>query len=259
MAEAEVLSALAMIAFNRLAFNEARALGEDALKIARETGDRRGIATALRILGMIAREQGQFERALGLLEESMALGRALGDAAWTARVASQMGIAYRLAGNAEQAQHFLDSSREVQTELGDQFALGVIASNSGHLAFDAGDVTRAITLYAEALRYFDSVGDPEGFIEAIEWLAMAAAATGQAVPALRLFGAAAAAREALHLPPRIVSDEKRFASGFDQTMRAAGASAAVALAAGKALSLERARDEALELARVDMGPTNVDQ
>ena len=99
MGEAEVLSALAMIAFNWLAFDEARTLGEDALKIARESGDRRSVATALRILGMIAREQGQFERALGLLEESMALGRALGDAAWTARVATQMGIAYRLAGN----------------------------------------------------------------------------------------------------------------------------------------------------------------
>jgi predicted ATPase/DNA-binding SARP family transcriptional activator len=259
MAEAEVLSALAMIAFNWLAFDAARTLGEDALKIARESGDRRSVATALRILGMIAREQGQFERALGLLEESMALGRALGDAAWTARVATQMGIAYRLAGNPEQAQHFLDSSREVQTDLGDQFALGVIASNSGHLAFDAGDVTRAVALYAEALRYFDSVGDPEGFVEAIEWLAMAAVAKEQAVPALRLFGAAAAAREALHLPPRIVSDEKRFASGLDQAMRAAGTSATMALAAGRALSLERARDEALDLARVDMGPANVDQ
>jgi tetratricopeptide (TPR) repeat protein len=257
--EAEVLSALAMIALNRLALNEAREMGDDALKMARETGDRRSIATALRILGMIAQEQEQFDRALGLLEESMALGRALGDSAWIARVATQMAIAYRLAGNAELSQHFLDSSREVQTELGDQFALGVIAWNSGHLAFDAGDVTRAVALYAEALRYFDSVGDPEGFVEAIEWLAMAAAARGQAVSALRLFGAAAAAREALHLPPHSVGDEKRFASGLDQAMRATGTSATAALAAGRALSLERARDEALELARVDAGPTNVDQ
>ena len=92
----------------------------------------------------------------------MALGRALGDSAWTARVATQIGITHRLAGNAEQAQHFLDTSRELHTELGDRFALAVIASNSGHLAFDAGDVKRAVALYAEALRHFDSVGDPEG-------------------------------------------------------------------------------------------------
>ena len=256
--EAEVLSALAMIALNRHAYDEARVLGEDALKIARDSGDRRGVATALRILGMIAGEQGQYEQALGLLEESMALGRALGDPAWTARIASQMGITHRLAGNAEQAQHFLATSRELHTELGDRFALAVIASDSGHLAFDAGDVKRAVALYAEALRHFDSVGNPEGFVEAIEWLAVAAAARGEVVPALRLFGAAAAAREALHLPPRFESDEQRVAAGLDQATRAAGADAMAALAEGRTLSLERARDEALELARGDAGRTDID-
>jgi non-specific serine/threonine protein kinase len=202
----------------------------------------------LRILGMIAQEQGEYDRALGLLEESMALGRALGDSAWIARVATQLGITHRLAGSAEQARHFLETSRELHSELGDQFALGVIAWNSGHLAFDAGDVTRAV-----ALRYFDAVGDPEGFVEAIEWLAMAAAARGQAVSALRLYGAAAAAREALHLPPHSVGDEKRFASGLDQAMRAAGTHASSALAAGRTWSLERARDEALDLANTMSG------
>jgi hypothetical protein len=156
-----------------------------------------------------------------------------------------MGVTHRLAGNAEQAQRLFAVSRELHTELGDRFALGVIASNSGHLAFDAGDVKRATTLYAEALRYFDAVGDPEGVVEAVEWVAVVAAARGEAVPALRLFGAAVAAREALHLPPHNESDEKRFASGLDQAMRAAGTGATSALTAGRTLSLEKARDEAL--------------
>jgi len=257
LGEAEVLGALAMIALNRIAYDEARGLGEDALKIARDSGDRRGAATALRILGMTAREQGEYDRALGLLEESMALGRALGDTAWTARVASQMGFTHRLAGNAEQAQQFLDTSRKLHTELGDRFALAIIASHSGHLAFDAGDVTRAVALYAEALRGFDSVGDSEGFVEAIEWLAVVAVARGQAVPALRLFGAAAAAREALLLPPHNESDEKRYSSGLDQAMRTAGPDSTAALAEGRTLNLEQARDEALALAMVDANPTNV--
>jgi len=247
--EAEVLSALAMIGLNRLAYDAARVSGENALAIARESGDRRSAATALRILGMIAREQGEYQRALGLLKESMAVGHALGDAAWTAQIASQMGITHRLAGNDEQAQHFFAASRELHTDLGDRFALAVIASNSGHLAFDGGDVTQAVALYAEALRHFDSVGDPEGFVEAIEWLAVAAAARGEAVSALRLFGAAAAAREALHLPPHVASDEQRFASGLDQATGAAGTNTPAALAAGRTLSMEQARDEALTLAR----------
>jgi tetratricopeptide (TPR) repeat protein len=252
IAEAEVLSALAQIAVNRLAYADAERLGEEALKIARQHGDRRRMASALLVLGMIAREQGQYERALGLFDESMALGRALDDTAWTARVASQMGITHRLAGNIEQAQHYLDTSRELHTELGDRFALGMIACHQGHLAFDAGDVDHAIMLYAEALRHFDAVGDSETFVEAIEWLAVAGAAKGKTVPALRLFGAAAAAREALHLPPRLESDELRVALGLDQAKRAAGTGAQAALAAGKTLTLEGGRDEALELAQVSV-------
>ena len=160
-----------------------------------------------------------------------------------------MGITHRLAGNTEQARHFLGSaSRELHTELGDRFALAVIANNSGHLAFDAGDVTRAVALYAEALRHFDSVGDPRVSVEAIEWLAVAAAARGEAGPALRLFGATEAAHVALHLPPHMDSDVKRFASGLNQATRVAGTGATAALAEGRTLSLERARDEALALA-----------
>jgi tetratricopeptide (TPR) repeat protein len=206
------------------------------------------MASALRVLGMIAREQGQHERALELFNESMALGRALGDFAWTARITSQIGFTHRLAGNAEQAQHFLETSRRLHTELGDRFVLGLIANDQGHLAFDAGDVDRAIMLYAEALQHFDAVGASEALVEAIEWLAVAAAVKGKTVPALRLFGAAQAAREALHLPPRLESDEQRVASGLAQATHAAGTGAMAALSAGRSVSLDLARDEALELA-----------
>jgi len=250
IAEAEVLSALAKIAVNRLAYDKANELGEESLKISRKSGDRRGMASALQVLGMVAREQGQYDRALELFEESMALGQALGDTAWTARITSQIGFTHRLAGNAEQAQHFLATSKRIHSELGDRFALGTIANDQGHLAFDAGDIDGAIGQYAEALQHFDAVGGSEALVEAIEWLAVAVAAKGKTVPALRLFGAAAAAREALRLPPRLESDEQRVALGLDRAMQAAGASANAALAEGRSMSLEHARDEALELATV---------
>jgi hypothetical protein len=53
------------------------------------------------------------------------------------------------------------------------------------------------------------------------------------------------AREALHLHPRIESDEQRVVSAFDQAMRAAGTGAAAAMAEGRTISLEQARDETL--------------
>ena len=77
---------------------------------------------------------------------------------------------------------------------------------------------------------------------------MAAATEGEAAPALRLFGAATAAREALQLP-RMDSDEQRVASGIRRAMRGAETGASATLAAGRTLSLEQARDEALELVK----------
>jgi hypothetical protein len=44
------------------------------------------------------------------------------------------------------------------------------------------------------------------------------------------------------------SDEKRYAPGLDQATRAADTGAKAALAEGRTVSLERARDEALALA-----------
>jgi predicted ATPase/class 3 adenylate cyclase len=248
IAEAEALSALAQIAVNRLAYKAANELGEESLRISRQSGDRRGMASALQVLGMVAREQGQYERALELFEESRSLGQALGNTAWTARITSQIGFTHRLAGNAEQAEHVLSASRRLHTELGDRFALGVIASELAHNAFDADDVDRAIVLYAEALRHYDAVGGSEAVVEAIEWLAVAAAAKGKAVPALRLFGAAETAREALRLPPRLESDELRVGLGLDQATQLAGSGANAALAEGRSVSLDHAREEALELA-----------
>jgi hypothetical protein len=60
----------------------------------------------------------------------------------------------------------------------------------------------------------------------------------------------------LHFPSRFEIDEQRVASGLDVATRAAGAAAMAAMAAGRTLSLQCARDEALELARNDVGPTN---
>ena len=175
-AESEVLSMMAMIAVNRLDYGAARKSGEQALAMSRQIGDRRSIASALRVLGMIAREQGEYDRAVTLFEESMALGDSLGDSAWRARIASQIGITHRLAGNVDQAQRFLDISRDLHAALQDRFALAVIANNRGHLAFDAGEIDRATAQYEEALQHFASAGELEGVIEAMEWIAVTAAA-----------------------------------------------------------------------------------
>ncbi len=232
---------------NRGAFDEAQSLLEEALAIAREEHDERGMAATLHNLGMLARENGHLGRAIDLLEEAMAIWRQLGDPHWIGATASNLGDAHRLAGDAERARACFDESAALYSRLGDRFALGVIANHRGLLEQDAGHTAEAFRLHGEALHHFDAVRAPLGAIESIEWLAVSAAGAGQASSALRLFGAADAARKALGLTPLSI-DAALVATGRDRAMRDAGSDAAEHLASGAALTLDQARDAALELA-----------
>ena len=129
----------------------------------------------------------------------------------------------------------------------------MIASHSGHLAFDAGDVTRAVALYAEALSISTRSGIQRGLSRRSNgW-------RWRLRPEERLFLRSGCSepqrRHARRCTCRRGSKlmRKRVASGLDQAMRAADTERTAALAEGRALSLERARDEALELARDDAG------
>jgi tetratricopeptide (TPR) repeat protein len=196
---------------------------------------------------MVAREQGDYTRAIQLYGESLALWRRLDDPRWIAIVTSSLGITHRYEGNAEQAHPMLDESQDLFSRLGDRYMLGVVAHNKGHLAFADHAFDQAIALYADALQHFESVGVSEGVIESIEWLAVAIAAKGHAAPALRLFGAAETAREALSLPPPTAADGQLIASGQARAHRLVSDGQAL-LEAGRMLSLEQARDEALVFA-----------
>ena len=52
---------------------------EAALRLYRELGDPRGIASSLQVLGSVAREQGRYARAVELHAESLAIAEAAGD------------------------------------------------------------------------------------------------------------------------------------------------------------------------------------
>ena len=52
---------------------------ETALRLYRELGDARGVASALQVLGSVAREQGRYARAVELHAESLSIAEAAGD------------------------------------------------------------------------------------------------------------------------------------------------------------------------------------
>jgi predicted ATPase len=242
---AEGLTSLAVVALNLRDYREAQSLGEEALRISREHGDVRVTGRTLHDLGLIAREQGDYERARQLFQESLTGWRKLNDLFWIASVALGLGITHVLNGNSEEAQAPLQEARTLYERLGDRFGVAVAATEMGHLARTRGDSKQAIALFGEALRFFAAIGASEAVVYCIEWIGAAAAEQNDASLALRLFGAAEAARITLHLPPAGERDARLVNAGVDSAVRAAGDNAESLLAAGRRLSLDQARNEAL--------------
>jgi predicted ATPase len=246
---AAALSGLVVVAVNRYDYEEARTMGERALRLYRELGDERGVAIALYNLAMIAREQGDLPRASAGYEESLAHWRQRNETEWTAETVLALAITRRMEGDMPGARALLDESRPLYQKLGDHFGLALADLEGGHLARRASDVPAAARLYASALRTFAEVGANLGVVESLEWLAATAADQGAAVPALRLFAAAESARRALGLPPPAASDAPILERHARRAADAANTEAATASAAGRNLTLEQARVEALELAQ----------
>jgi predicted ATPase/DNA-binding SARP family transcriptional activator len=245
------LSALSTVMINVGRLEEAEALGEEALAISLHASDDRGAATALLNLGMLAREDGRFDRAVELLNESLSMWRSLADLNFVALAAMNLGTAYRAAGQTERALPLLAESGDLLIRFGDRFNLGVIAHNLGHIEREAGRYYSANRHYAEALRHFEAVDSIEGVVESIEWIAVTATRTGHETLALRLFGAAEAARRKHQLSPLAADARVVEASRSAATAAAGRPRSDELLAAGTSLPLGRARKEALDLAEQD--------
>jgi predicted ATPase/class 3 adenylate cyclase len=248
---ADAKSALMIVKLNTGELDAAHALGQEALETARELGDTRGTATALYNLGILARENNEIALAIERLDEALKLWRAVGDPKWIGLTTVALGISHRRAGNIARARQDLDESDAIYRRQENPFQRAIIALERGLIENDAGQPDQAIRFHAEALHLFDRAGAPLGIIEAIEWIAVTLAAKGESIPALQLFGATSAAREARCLPPPQESEATIVNAGLLSATLAAGSEAESTLNRGRAISLEEARDlaQAISLSR----------
>jgi non-specific serine/threonine protein kinase len=179
---------------------QALALCEESLALAREGGDTAGIVLSLLNLGAVADDQQRYDTARTLYEESLALARTLGDN-WTiaaaqgnlAVLALEQGAYGRAAGMLEECVTLLQG-------LGDTRGVATGLNNLGDIAWAQGDAERAATLYLESLALFHALGDRPSISCCLEGLARVASAQGDWPRAVRLDGAATALREALGTP-----------------------------------------------------------
>jgi non-specific serine/threonine protein kinase len=255
-ARARALQALGQLVYRQGDYPAARAALEESLAIVRALEDRRGTAATLRELGRLLMDQGDFVAAAEPLQTSLALQRELDDAygsAWSLNCLGQLAF---FRGEYRQAETCLVACLAMFRELGDHWGLGPTRYFLGLIACEKGDFADARAHIAASL---DTVAAGRQWATAfvLSGFATIAAAQGQAERALRLAGAADAARMALDSPlaPAWAAEfERRLASAWRALDPAL---ATVAWQAGQRLGPDEAIAEAL--AHVDEPSTRTDR
>ena len=151
---------------------------EAALRLYRELGDPRGIASSLQVLGSVAREQGRYARAVELHAESLAIAEAAADRWAVASAHGYLAFASWLQRDFGRAAEEAGTALAKFRELGDVEGAAWSLISLGTVARYQGDVERASVLLAESLALSEGIGFREGIAWSVEQLGLLAAVDG---------------------------------------------------------------------------------
>ena len=245
-ARVKALARAGYLAWEGTDYEQATALGKEALALAMELGDTTGEAAALYNLGAVATLEGRLEEASASFGEAAELLRKSGDEVALARTLQGLGLVEVARRNLERAVALFDEGLPLARRSGDNLAVALMLG-MGALAFlELGDHRRARDLCAEAMELSQRLGHLHAIAFILHVLASLAGSQSQYVRATRLWGAAEAVRETIgiqdlapiehrHYDPYIAAARERF---DEAAWRAAWAE-------GRAMSPERAVEYAL--------------
>jgi tetratricopeptide (TPR) repeat protein len=167
-------------------YEEAIALGEEALKIAEEFGER-GLSEKAFCFHLIAATYmflGSFERSVFYEEQELELTRKLGNKRTEANGLNSLGEVLRMSGDGENAVVKYKEALEISREIGNKSSEILILSNMGGAMVVSSDYEKAQTCLQEVI---EMIGDSEHFVlpETLQFLAEALHAQNKNAEALR--------------------------------------------------------------------------
>ncbi len=165
-----------------------RAIGyhEQALKIDREIGDRRGEGKDLGNLGLAYFSLGEVERAIGFHEQRLVIAREIGDRQGEGQSLGNLGVAYSSLGEVERAIGFHEQRLVIAREIGDRQGEGQSLGNLGVAYSGLGEVERAIGFHEQYLVIAREIGDRRGEGTALGNLGIAYSGLGEVERAIDL-------------------------------------------------------------------------
>ncbi len=149
--EADLLGCLAEAVGHLGNPEAARALLEAALLLNRKIGNRHRIASNMAFLGYLARLLGDVTAARTLLTEAVALSRELGDSLSVASHLGNLAAAIGEQGDHVQSRRLLEETLALYRSFGNKGGTAWTLSSLAHSASEQGDLTGARSLLEEAL------------------------------------------------------------------------------------------------------------
>lgn len=217
-----------------------------SLAIWRDVGDMPNIAALLDNLGTLHSVEGDHAAARPLYGESLAIRRQLGDKWGLALSLNNLGFVLYRQDDYPAAYALFEESLALWRERGDGQNIAKALSNLGLVSLSQEHYAEAYSFLKESLQVRLEVGDKWGIAHSLEGFAGLAEAQGAAAKAARLFGAAEALRASIGAPLRPTDrpdyDRKVAAARARLTPEAFSA----AWLAGRAMTLDRAVQEALD-------------
>jgi tetratricopeptide (TPR) repeat protein len=162
---------------------------DESLAILTQMHEVRHVADALGRLGELAVSESRFDEALAYFDDTLRLSRQLGDPSGVVQSLNQAAEVAYLQADFQRARSLYEECLALSKDLRNQRLIAGMLHNLGNMALQAGQVDRAVALYQESLKIHHELGRG-GIATALEGLAEARAAGGDAPLAARIFGVA---------------------------------------------------------------------
>jgi predicted ATPase/class 3 adenylate cyclase/Tfp pilus assembly protein PilF len=237
---ASLLNNLGNVTQDQGDYASARAYHEESLAIDKELGNQHGVANSLNNLGLMVFCQGDYASARTYHEESLMIKREIGDRQGISNSLNNLGNVASHQGDYASARAYYMESLAIKREIGYPRGIASSLNNLGLVACYQGDYASARFYHNESLAIEREIGSRIGVVNSLEALMALETALSAVTRAAQLWGAAVALREEIGapLPP---NQQEEYRRRLDVVRAKLGEEAfAVALAAGRAMTLDDA-------------------
>jgi predicted ATPase/class 3 adenylate cyclase len=226
-------------------YDQAHELYDEGLRLFRELGDSEEIGWSLYHLCSLARQQGDYVQAQALGEESLAHLREIGHRWGIAVLLQHLGYVANAQGDTSRAAQHFQEAIALFRDMGDRMWIASAAADLGEIVLLQADYTRAVDLFRTSLPLFRDLGHEQGIGWCLRALGRVATAQERLEQAARLFGAAETLIDTGQM--HVESSQRKEWDRNIATLHARmdEVTFAAAWAAGRAMSLEAAIEEAL--------------